>query len=457
MPLVSVIMPSLNVGNYIEKCLASVMNQSLKDIEIICVDAGSTDGTLEIIKKYAELDQRIVVISSEVRSYGYQVNLGINSAKGKYIAILETDDYIDSDMYRQLYEVAQRDNLDYAKADFDTIYEYDSKHTGRHAFIVKDSIFQKGCNEQTGYNKVFSAKEYFQIFLKDMNVWSGIYKREFLNKYNIRFNESAGAAFQDIGFKMLVFTYADRIECIDYSGYRYRMERDGCSSCNNNVLKYAYQEFKRLIEDICIDDTKTFKWVILRMVDVFICEYRKLITKTYNAFDVTFYKEYIATYYNWFKNKLSYYISVGLVEQADLGAKKYNDLLKLLEEEQEYREELINENIAKKDYWNKITARISDNPVVVVSYGAWGKNILRNLIKSDYRVEAVCDNNPELWNELAGGIIPIKSISETIDVNKDNNVVYIIANKKHGEELKRQLLECGVNDKGVLILREALS
>lgn len=80
----------------------------------------------------------------------------------------------------------------------------------------------------------------------------------------------------------------------------------------------------------------------------FICEYRKLITKTYNAFDVTFYKEYIATYYNWFKNKLSYYISVGLVEQADLGAKKYNDLLKLLEEEQEYREELINENIAKK-------------------------------------------------------------------------------------------------------------
>ncbi len=397
MPLVSVIMPSLNVGNYIEKCLTSVMNQSLKDIEIICIDAGSTDGTLEIIKKYAELDQRIVVISSEVRSYGYQVNLGINSAKGKYIAILETDDYIDSDMYRQLYEVAQRDNLDYVKADFDTIYEYDSKHTGRHAFIVKDSIFQKGCNEQTGYNKVFSAKEYLQIFLKDMNVWSGIYKREFLNKYNIRFNESAGAAFQDIGFKMLVFTYADRIECIDYSGYRYRMERDGCSSCNNNVLKYAYQEFKRLIEDICIDDTKTFKWVILRMVDVFICEYRKLITKTYNAFDV------------------------------------------------------------EKDYWNKITARISDNPVVVVSYGAWGKNILRNLIKSDYRVEAVCDNNPELWNGLAGGIIPIKAISETVDANKDNNVVYIIANKKHGEELKRQLLECGVNDKDVLILREALS
>lgn len=99
-----------------------------------------------------------------MRSYGYQVNLGINSAKGKYIAILETDDYIDSDMYRQLYEVAQRDNLDYVKADFDTIYEYDSKHTGRHAFIVKDSIFQKGCNEQTGYNKVFSAKEYLQIF-----------------------------------------------------------------------------------------------------------------------------------------------------------------------------------------------------------------------------------------------------------------------------------------------------
>ena len=412
-------------------------------------------GTKEMIEQYATKDNRIKLIKSEVKSYGYQVNMGIELAKGDYIAILETDDYIDGDMYRRLYEAAQQDKLDYAKADFDIIYEYNSKHINRKAFVEKDFIF--GREEHNRYKRVFNAQEYPQIFTKDVNVWSGIYKREFLNKHNIRFNESAGAAFQDIGFKMLVFTYADRMECIDYSGYRYRTEREGCSSCNNKVLKYAYQEFKRLIEDIHIDDTKTFKWVVLRMVDVFICEYRKLITKTYNTFDITFYKEYIATYYNWFKNKLSYYISVRLVEQTDLGAKKYNDLLKLLEEEQEYREELINENIAKKDYWNKITARIADKPVVVVSYGAWGKNILRNLIKSDYRVVAVCDNNPELWNELAGGIIPIKAISETVDVNKDNNVVYIIANKKHGEELKRQLLECGVNDKYVLILRDALS
>lgn len=455
MPKISIIMPSLNVKKYITQCIESVLVQTLEDYEVICIDAGSTDGTKEMIEQYASKDNRIKLIKSEVKSYGYQVNMGIELAKGDYIAILETDDYIDGDMYRRLYEAAQQDKLDYAKADFDIIYEYNSKHINRKAFVEKDFIF--GREEHNRYKRVFNAQEYPQIFTKDVNVWSGIYKREFLNKHNIRFNESAGAAFQDIGFKMLVFTYADRMECIDYSGYRYRTEREGCSSCNNKVLKYAYQEFKRLIEDIHIDDTKTFKWVVLRMVDVFICEYRKLITKTYNTFDITFYKEYIATYYNWFKNKLSYYISVRLVEQTDLGAKKYNDLLKLLEEEQEYREELINENIAKKDYWNKITARIADKPVVVVSYGAWGKNILRNLIKSDYRVVAVCDNNPELWNELARGIIPIKAISETVDVNKDNNVVYIIANKKHGEELKRQLLECGVNDKYVLILRDALS
>lgn len=455
MPKISIIMPSLNVKKYITQCIESVLVQTLEDYEVICIDAGSTDGTKEMIEQYASKDNRIKLIKSEVKSYGYQVNMGIELAKGDYIAILETDDYIDGDMYRRLYEAAQQDKLDYAKADFDIIYEYNSKHINRKAFVEKDFIF--GREEHNRYKRVFNAQEYPQIFTKDVNVWSGIYKREFLNKHNIRFNESAGAAFQDIGFKMLVFTYADRMECIDYSGYRYRTEREGCSSCNNKVLKYAYQEFKRLIEDIHIDDTKTFKWVVLRMVDVFICEYRKLITKTYNTFDITFYKEYIATYYNWFKNKLSYYISVRLVEQTDLGAKKYNDLLKLLEEEQEYREELINENIAKKDYWNKITARIADKPVVVVSYGAWGKNILRNLIKSDYRVVAVCDNNPELWNELVGGIIPIKAISETVDVNKDNNVVYIIANKKHGEELKRQLLECGVNDKYVLILRDALS
>ncbi len=86
-PKVTVIMPSLNVVNYIEECLQSVINQTMEALEILCIDAGSTDGTLEILEKYAESDSRIKLLHSEKRSYGYQVNMGIKLAKGKYVAI----------------------------------------------------------------------------------------------------------------------------------------------------------------------------------------------------------------------------------------------------------------------------------------------------------------------------------------------------------------------------------
>ena len=102
MPKVSVIMPSLNVVQYIQECMESVVRQTLSDIEIICVDAGSTDGTLEILQEFAKKDQRISIIVSDKKSYGYQMNLGLKAAKGEYIGIVETDDFIEPNMYEDL-------------------------------------------------------------------------------------------------------------------------------------------------------------------------------------------------------------------------------------------------------------------------------------------------------------------------------------------------------------------
>ena len=101
----SVILPSLNVADYIRECLNSVINQSLHELEIICVDAGSTDGTEKILKEYAERDTRIVVLHSEIKSYGKQVNMGLDYAAGEYIAVLETDDWIAPDMYETLMDI----------------------------------------------------------------------------------------------------------------------------------------------------------------------------------------------------------------------------------------------------------------------------------------------------------------------------------------------------------------
>ena len=93
-PLISVIMPSLNVAGYIGKCLESICMQTLDDLEIICLDAGSDDGTIDIINEYAKKDSRIKLIIADKRSYGYQVNQGIIRAKGEFISIVDTDDWI---------------------------------------------------------------------------------------------------------------------------------------------------------------------------------------------------------------------------------------------------------------------------------------------------------------------------------------------------------------------------
>ena len=98
MPKISIIMPSLNVAAYIRECIESVINQTITDIEILCIDAGSTDGTLEILEEYAIKDSRIRLIKSDKKSYGYQINTGIDMAMGEYLGIVETDDCIETDM-----------------------------------------------------------------------------------------------------------------------------------------------------------------------------------------------------------------------------------------------------------------------------------------------------------------------------------------------------------------------
>ncbi|EDO7906981.1 glycosyltransferase, partial [Campylobacter coli] len=123
-PKVSVVVPSLNSIKYIHECIDSILNQTLKDIEIICVDAGSTDGTLEVLREYEKNDERLKVIVSDKKSYGYQMNLGIKEAKGEYLGIVESDDYIKENMYQSLYKIAKERKIEVLRADileFETI------------------------------------------------------------------------------------------------------------------------------------------------------------------------------------------------------------------------------------------------------------------------------------------------------------------------------------------------
>ena len=228
-------MPSLNVAQYIDECLSSVINQSLKNIEIICVDAGSTDGTLEKIKNYAEKDERIKVIVSEKKSYGYQINLGLKMAKGKYIGIVETDDYININMYEELFNTAEKYNLDFVKADFYRFINNDNSEL--------ELFYNKLSQNKSYYNRVITPRVALETFSFIMNTWSGIYKNDFLKKYNIDHNETPGAAFQDTGFWFQTFSFADRAYFIDKPFYMNRRDNPNYSVFDRKKIIAAQSEY----------------------------------------------------------------------------------------------------------------------------------------------------------------------------------------------------------------------
>ena len=117
-PKVSVIMPMYNQEKYIAECLTSVIRQSLKDIEIIVVNDGSTDSSLKIVQKIKGDDPRVIIIDKKNSGYGHSLNVGVDAAKGEYIGIVETDDYILPEMYETLYRVARAKNAEIVKTDF---------------------------------------------------------------------------------------------------------------------------------------------------------------------------------------------------------------------------------------------------------------------------------------------------------------------------------------------------
>lgn len=213
MPKVSVIIPIYNVEKFLTKCLESVVNQTLKDIEIICVDDGSTDTSSQIIEKFANDDKRMKVIHKENSGYGHSMNVGMDVAIGEYVGIVEGDDIILPEMYEILYNTAKQHDLDMVKSDC-YLYWESRKHKSR--VYVDDS--------RKYYNRVLD-KSYREIYFRFwMFNWTGIYRRDFLNNNNIRHNETPGASFQDNGFWLQVMSMCERAMWIDVPFYLYRQD-----------------------------------------------------------------------------------------------------------------------------------------------------------------------------------------------------------------------------------------
>ena len=219
---VSIVMPLCNQEKYIKGCLESVINQTLKEIEIIVVDDGSKDNSLKIVNKLAKKDKRIIVISKKNSGYGNTMNVGMDKATGEYIGIVETDDYVEKTMFEKLYSAAKKYDADIVKSDYYTF-------TTKGGLSGKDSKEYIHTVKDGRYFEVMNIKTNPAIYGYEMNTWTGIYRTSFIRKNNIKHNETPGASYQDNGFWFQSITLAERIVYIDEAFYQYRFDNPNSS------------------------------------------------------------------------------------------------------------------------------------------------------------------------------------------------------------------------------------
>ena len=245
-PKISIIVPIYNVNKYLRQCLNSIVNQTLKNIEIICINDGSTDNSLEIIMEYM-LDNRIIIINKSNSGYGNSMNQGIDFVSGKYIGIVESDDFVDIKMFEFLYNFTENGNIDMVRSDYFTYFnEYEINPV---KFNIIKSI----------YNKTFNPIEFPNIFLININIWAEIYKKDLIIKNKIRFLSTPGASYQDTSFFFKTLFKSKKIFYLNKPFYYYRQTNlDSSVKIKNlNKILYIIKEYQE-IEKYFHKDLKSF-------------------------------------------------------------------------------------------------------------------------------------------------------------------------------------------------------
>lgn len=214
MPKVSVIIPVYNTEKYLKECLDSVINQTLTDIEIICIDDGSFDNSLAILQEYAQKDTRIRILKQKNKGAGAARNMGLNIATGKYLAFLDSDDFFYKDFCKKMYNKAKETDADIVvcKAmEFNNLTKKPSKMTWS---LVEEQLPNKN---------VFSYKDFPKfIFGFSQNwVWNKIFKKTFIKQKNISFLKLFRT--NDLYFTCVASVLAERITCIKEELVNYRV------------------------------------------------------------------------------------------------------------------------------------------------------------------------------------------------------------------------------------------
>ncbi len=245
-PKISVIIPVYNVEKYLRECLDSVVNQTFKDIEIICIDDGSKDLSYSILEEYAQKDERFILIKQENSGAGAARNKGIEVARGEYLYFLDSDDFVDITLLEKAHTKIKENDCDVC-----IFKNYFYNDNTKEKYINKnwENRFYYLKNKKT-FNRESFPKAFYLIF--NIAAFTKLYRKNFIIKNSIRFQEIKTC--NDVFFNFYTLSKADKITLLNEYLVTYRIAQTGSLSANRNksieCIKSAFNILKeKLIQD----------------------------------------------------------------------------------------------------------------------------------------------------------------------------------------------------------------
>lgn len=255
-PLLTVLVPIYNASPYLRQALDSLAHQTLRDLEILCINDGSTDDSLAIIKSYQASDPRFRLLDKPNTGYGDSMNQGIKLAHGRYLGILEPDDWLELDAFSRLTQLAEWHRAEVVKAnyykEFATASSTASKTTSttvpapqppKTTKTLKTSEIRP---RDTG--KLIDPRHDRRVFTFAPAIWSAIYRRDFLLDHHLEFLPTPGASYQDLGFSFKVWTLARRVVLTDAAYYHYRLDNVNSSVHSPGKANCVVEEYASIYQ-----------------------------------------------------------------------------------------------------------------------------------------------------------------------------------------------------------------
>ncbi len=429
---VSVITYVKNDVFHIEKCLRSVLDQTLKEIEVIIVDGGSTDGTLDVINGFAKTDLRVRVLSSDI-GVGKQFNTGLKAAKGKYIGICESDDFLLPEMYEIEYEIAEKNDLDFLQTNVDSIYEVNG---------VSHKVLNYVYSDSSLYDTLICPCENDSMLASaTWGFWTGIFNREFLIKNKIFMNETPGASYQDSVFFFLCKAYAKRAFVMKEAFYQYRMDNVHSSTNDPRRLKAMITEYDLLEERL----KRSGMWDKYKNY----CIRLRILAESwlFRILPKEGKKDYLPIIWEDILSKID--------KEHYTGGREADNELRIIDAAKESPEKLqqvlspeVSGNAVLDQFEKDVSEIYEKDNVVIFGAGKLGEKLWLFLAERGIFAKAFADNSSEKQGtEFCNTevMLPVKA-KESFGVCH-----WIIANLRHSDEIRSQLFEMGIDKNRILV------